>query len=138
MLQSYSFVLDAEALSATAHAQAVMTGWLKAVRQSDSLLYVSAVTLAEVTDGTARDANVRRALNAMRVLPVSAEIGYEAGRLRRSASGTRHKLRDLTVDAVVAATALTLVGAVIVLTSDPDDLSLLLQGTSVRVEGLRS
>jgi predicted nucleic acid-binding protein len=94
------------------------------------------LTLTEVTDGTARDVNVRRVVNAMRVLPVTDAIGYSAGRLRHTATRTRRKARDLTVDAVVAATALTLANPVVVLTSDPDDLRLLLQGTDVRVEHL--
>lgn len=41
----------------------------------------------------------------------------------------------MTVDAVVAATALGLPGPTIVLTSVPTDLRLLLHGTDVRVEG---
>jgi predicted nucleic acid-binding protein len=92
------------------------------------------VTLAEVTDGTARDARVRRAAKTLRVEEVTAEIGYSAGRLRAGASSSRRKARDMTVDAVVAATALALHGPVVVLTTDDGDLDLLLADTRVKVE----
>lgn len=136
IVSAYSLLLDSEALSAAAQDQRVMQPWLELARQSDFVLYVSAATLAEVTDGSARDALVRRIVKAMRVVPVTAEIGYSSGGFRHVATTTRRKARDLTVDAVVAATAVTLPPPTIVLTSDPDDLRLLLQDTQVRVEGL--
>lgn len=92
------------------------------------------VTLAEVTDGSARDAGVRRAAEALRVEPVTEEIGHGAGRLRAAAAASRRKARDMTVDAVVAATALALRGPVVVLTADDGDLDLLLADTRVKVE----
>lgn len=137
--RAYSFVLDCEALSAAARANRVMQPWLELARRTDSVLYVSALTLAEATDGTADDVRVRRMLKATRVIPVTEPIGYEAGRLRRSATSARRKARDLTVDAVVAATALAIPDpAVVILTGDPDDLSLLTQGTSIAVEPIVS
>ncbi len=69
-------------------------------------------------------------------MAVSDQIGYDAGRLRATAVLTRRKPRDLTVDAVVAATALTLPGPTIILTADAGDLRRLLDGTAVRVEGI--
>ncbi|RHW27258.1 twitching motility protein PilT [Nocardioides immobilis] len=113
-----------------------MLVWALVARRTDSALYASAVTLAEVADGTARDANVRRAAKALRVQPVTTEIGYAAGRLRFGAARSRRKPRDLTVDAVVAATALAVPGPAVVLTSDGADLRLLLEGTAVRVEAI--
>lgn len=136
IVSAHSLLLDSEALSAAAQDQRVMQPWLELARQSDFVLYVSAATLAEVTDGSARDALVRRIVKAMRVVPVTAEIGYSSGGLRHVAATTRRKARDLTVDAIVAATAVTLPPPTVVLTSDPDDLRLLLQDTQVRVEGL--
>ena len=136
IVSAHSLLLDSEALSAAAQDQRVMQPWLELARQSDLVLYVSAATLAEVTDGSARDALVRRIVKAMRVVPVTAEIGYSSGGLRHVAATTRRKARDLTVDAIVAATAVMLPPPTIVLTSDPDDLRLLLQDTQVRVEGL--
>jgi predicted nucleic acid-binding protein len=129
----HSILLDSEALSAFADDGRQMQAWATVARRTDSTLHTSAVTLAEVTDGTARDARVRRAANALRVEEVTEEIGYNAGRLRASAA-SRRKARDMTVDAVVAATALALHGPVVVLTTDDGDLELLLADTRVKVE----
>lgn len=82
---------------------------------------------------SAWDVGVRRVAKTVRREPVTEQIGYRAGRLRAAASNTRRKARDLTVDAVVAATALSLPEPVVVLTSDPADLTRLLEGTSVKV-----
>lgn len=130
----HSIVLDAEALSALADDGRQMQAWATVARRTDSTLHTSAVTLAETTDGSARDARVRRAAKALRVEEVTEEIGYTAGRLRAGAASSRRMVRDLTVDAVVAATALSLHGPVIVLTTDDGDLELLLAGTPVQVE----
>jgi predicted nucleic acid-binding protein len=134
IVRPYSILLDSEALSALAGDDRRMQPWAAFARRTDSTLHASTITLAEVTDGTPRDANVRRIAKAVRLQDVTAEIGYRAGALRAAASSSRRKLRDLTVDAVVAATALTLLGPVVVLTSDESDLSRLLQASHVRVE----
>lgn len=76
------------------------------------------------------------AVKAVRLIDVDPTIGYRAGELRAAMGASRRELRDLTVDAVVAATALTLPLPVVVLTSDPDDLRLLLADHDVRVEAL--
>ena len=130
----HSILLAAEALSALADDGRQMQAWATVARRTDSTLHTSAVTLAETADGTARDARVRRAAKALRVEEVTEEIGYTAGRLRAGAASSRRKVRDLTVDAVVAATALALHGPVVVLTTDDGDLELLLADTGVKVE----
>lgn len=132
----HSVLLDAEALSALTTGSRAMQTWATVVRRTDSILYASALTLVEVTDGSARDAEVHRAVKAVRVLEVTAQIGYQAGRLRAASVRARRKQRDVTVDAVVAATALALPSPTIVLTSDEADLQLLLEGTDVRVLGV--
>ncbi len=134
IVRPHSVLLDAEALSALAHDARSMQAWATFAKRSDSILYASCLTLAEATDGTARDVAVRRAVKAVRLVGVSPEIGYRAGELRSAAVRARRKHRDLTVDAVVAATALTLPTPVVVLTSDPEDLGLLLAGHDIRVE----
>lgn len=91
---------------------------------------------SEVTDGTSRDIGVRRVAKTLDREVVSEQIGYRAGRLRAAAASSRRKPRDLTVDAIVAATALTLRAPVVVLTSDPTDLRLLLTSTAVKVESI--
>ncbi|MFC7621677.1 PIN domain-containing protein [Microlunatus sp. GCM10028923] len=136
IIRPHSILLDAEALSALATGARIMQAWATVARRSDSVLHASAITLVEVTDGTARDSAVRRISKALRIDPVTEEIGYTAGRLRAAAASARRKPRDLTVDAIVAATALALPAPVVVLTGDPGDLGMLLAGAEVGVEGL--
>lgn len=128
-----SFVLDSEALSALANGEKRMQAWAEAARRLDAVLYASTATLAEVTDGSARDARVRQAVKAIRLVDVTSDLGYKAGELRAAASA-RKKPRDLTVDAIVAATADASPRPGIVITSDTEDLQLLLVGTDIRVE----
>lgn len=132
----HSILLDSEALSALALDQPEMLAWAVVARRTDSTLHASTVTLAEVTDGSSRDIGVRRVAKTLDREVVTEQIGYRAGRLRAAAASARRKPRDLTVDAVVAATALSLRGPVVVLTSDPADLRLLLEGTGVKVESI--
>jgi len=129
----HTFLLDAHALTLYSDDARAMQPWLALAQSTDSSFCISAVTLAETTDGSPRDANVRRAVKSMECIEVSEAIGYEAGRLRTKAANLRHKPRDLTVDALIAATALSLYPPVVVLTSDTPDMELLLEGTSVRV-----
>jgi len=134
---AFSLVLDSHALSELASNARSMRTWMALVDRTGSDLYVSTVTLAEVTDGSARDAHVRRALRNLNLpIPPTEDIAFHAGRLRATAAGSRRKPRDLTVDAIVAATALTLRPPVVVLTSDKPDLDLLLDGTGVDVRAV--
>lgn len=55
----HSILLDSEALSALAAQGRQMQAWATVARRTDSTLHASAVTLAEVTDGSPRDAQVR-------------------------------------------------------------------------------
>jgi predicted nucleic acid-binding protein len=134
IVRPHAFLLDAEALSALAADDRRMQAWATVARRTDSMLHASTVTLAEVTDGGSRDVAVRRIVKAIRLAAVTDDIGFRAGRLRAAAASGRRKPRDLTVDAVVAATALSLPAPVVVLTSDPEELGMLLAGTTVRIE----
>ena len=136
MIGPRSILLDAEALSALARGDRRMHARAEVARRTDSILYASAATLAEVTDGSPRDAQVRRVAKALRVVDVDADIGFRAGELRSQAARGRRKSRDLTVDALVAATATGLAPPTVVLTSDTDDLDLLLSDHPVQVEGV--
>lgn len=136
IVRPHAFLLDAESLSALAADDRRMQAWATVARRTDSTLHASTVTIAEVTDGRSRDVAVRRIVKAIRLEVVTEDIGFRAGRLRAAAASGRRKPTDLTVDAVVAATALSLPAPVVVLTSDPGDLRLLLAGTSVEVEGI--
>ena len=136
IVRPHSILLDAEAFSALGDGDRRMQAWAAVARRTDSVLHASTVTLTEITDGTPRDVRVRCAAKAVRLHEVTEDIGYRAGGLRAGAMTSRLKTRDLTVDSIVAATALELPSPVIVLTSDVADLRLLLAGTAVRVEGL--
>lgn len=136
IVRPHAIVLDAEAMSALANLDRRMQAWATAARRTNSTLHASTLTVAEVTDGTARDVRVRRAARSVRLEPVSESIAYRAGELRARAAAGRRKARDLTVDAVVAATALTLPAPVVVITGDPAGLGRLLHGTDVRVAPL--
>ena len=118
-----SFLLDSEALSALARQTLEMQEWVTYARRRNFAIFVSAATLDEVLDGSARDAAVYRVLKPLTILPVTAEIGGAAGKLRKVASSLRSKPRDLTVDAIVAATACR---PVVILTSDSGDFRLML------------
>lgn len=124
-------VLDASALTAAATGTGPLRNWFAAALEAERLPVVSAITLTEVTDGSARDARIRRIARRLRVLEVTEDTAYAAGAMR--ARVRRREQRDLTVDAVVAATAATLPGNVVLLTSDPADLTALLDGTDVEV-----
>ena len=127
-----SILFDAQALTLLAQKAQRVHAWTTYAESIYARLYISSLTFAETTDGSARDANVRRAIKPLITRPVTDEIALRAGALR--ASTTRRKPRNLTVDAVVAATALTLPSPVVVLTGDPDDLRLLLVDTHIMVE----
>ncbi|MCL2092416.1 MAG: twitching motility protein PilT [Micrococcales bacterium] len=127
-----SILLDAQALTLLAQKAKLVHAWTTYAESVYARLYISSLTLTETTDGSPRDANVRRAVKLLITRPVTDDIALRAGALR--ASTTRRKPRDLTVGAVVAATALTLPSPVVVLTGDPDNLRLLLADTHVLVE----
>lgn len=112
-----TLVLDAEGVSKAADADRRVQAFLTSARNRDARVVVSAATLAEVLRGTARDAAVHRVLSRVVKLPLSPELGRQAGELLGSTG-----LSNATVDALVAATALVQPGPVVVLTSDRDDL----------------
>jgi hypothetical protein len=94
---------------------------LAAAEQRHAPIRVSAATLVEVYDGRARDAAIDRVLNqGIEVLPVDRGTARVAARLLTSAGLDSRS----AVDSIVVATAVRL-GSTLVLTSDPDDLSLL-------------
>jgi predicted nucleic acid-binding protein len=101
---------------------------LAAAARSDTPVVVSAITLTEVLRGGGRDAPIHHQLKSFQVVPVTAEVGREAGELL---GRTR---RADTVDAVIAVTASALPGPVLIVTSDPGDIEALTAGLAdVRV-----
>lgn len=99
--------------------------WLQRARALDADLVLSAVMLAEVVRGRARDAAVNRVVKVADVIPADEQRTRTAGRLLGNAGS------DATIDAPVDATALAAqarhgTARCVVLTSDPADLSALL------------
>ncbi|HXH78674.1 type II toxin-antitoxin system VapC family toxin [Nocardioides sp.] len=127
-----TLVLDAEGLSKAASNDRAMRIRLAAAYKRDARVVLSAITIAEVLRHPARDANVNRALKKLAVIDVDTDIARDAGVLlgKGAMTGTPG---NPTVDAVVAATAIRQDEPVIVLTSDPGDLTRLLDDTPVTV-----
>lgn len=95
----------------------------------DAEVVVSAVTVAELVRGVARDARLNRVLKATDVRPADEPLARRAGRLLDTAKS------DTAIDALVAATALAFRDShgsprCVILTSDPDDFAALLSEES--------
>lgn len=112
--------LDSEGLSKLARGDARVQAYARAARERGIAVSLSAVTLAEVLRGNAQDAAVHFALRRVEILPADTEIGRRAGELlgTRGLPGHQH-----AIDAMVAATAMSLPRPVMLLTSDPKDLA---------------
>ena len=81
---------------------------------------MSAITLTELLRGGPRDAAVHRVLSRINVVPVTAVIARRAGELLGATGLAGHRC---AIDAVVAATAFDQERPVVMLTSDPDDMT---------------
>jgi len=119
-----TLVLDSEGLSKLAAGDVRARAHLETALARRARVAVSAITLTEVLRGGPRDAAVHRVLSRITVVPVSPEIARRAGELLGAAGLSGHRC---AIDAVVAATALELERPVVLLTSDPDDLSRLVE-----------
>jgi predicted nucleic acid-binding protein len=128
-------VLDSQGLTALTYLTGRGPAILRASSRMAQRIVVPAVVLAEVLTGKAADAAYWRALKGMTVCSTTLSIAARAGELREQAAAARHKKRDLTIDAIVAATAQEFSPAVIV-TGDPADLALLTPGAGVKVLGI--
>jgi predicted nucleic acid-binding protein len=115
-----ALVLDGEGLSKLAAGDPRARAFLEIARARRAQVVVSAVTLAEVLRGGARDASVHRVLSRVVVTPVTSELGRAAGELLGGTGLSGHRC---AIDAMVAATALRLARPVVLLTSDLDDLN---------------
>ena len=127
-----AIVLDTAALSALARGSGSTMARLSAAHDMDVPVVFPAVVLAEIMTGGPADAAVWRIVNRISPIDITVGIASHAGRLRENAESVRRKKRDLTVDAVVAASALELAPCLLV-TGDPDDMILLTAGSGVKV-----
>ena len=128
-------ILDSEALSALAEQRKGMAERLAAAEQADHRVLIPAVVLAEVATGVPSDAAIWHVLGKIPRLDLPQGVAMRAGALRSRAERVRRKTRDLTVDAIVAATAVELAPSVVI-TSDQADVELLVEGFDVKVSGV--
>lgn len=128
-------ILDSEAVSALAEQRNGMAERLAAAQQADHRVLIPAVVLAEVATGAASDAAIWHVLGKVPTLDLPQGVAIRAGALRTRAERVRRKKRDLTVDAIVAATAVELAPSV-VLTADIPDLELLVEGFDVKISAV--
>jgi hypothetical protein len=92
----------------------------------------TAMTVVEADGAKAHPARMRWVLSQIDVHPITREIAMTASALLRSHSMSGHKY---AIDATLAAVALDAAtrGLVTVLTSDPDDLTRLCEGSAVQI-----
>lgn len=128
-------ILDSEAVSALAEQRKGMAERLAAAQQADHRVLIPAIVLAEVATGAPTDSAIWHVLSKIPTLDLPQSVAMRAGALRTRAERVRRKKRDLTVDAIVAATAIELAPSV-VLTGDRSDLELLVEGFDIRVSAI--
>jgi predicted nucleic acid-binding protein len=107
-----TLVLDSDGLSKAAAMDERTAAYVKTALREQGRVIVSAVTLAEVLRGGARDTLVHRALASYEVETITSQLGQAAGEILGSVGGNQ------TVDAIVAAVARAQPGRVVVLTPD--------------------
>ena len=108
---------------------------LAAAQQADHRVMIPAVVLAEVATGAPADAAIWHVLGKIPTVDLHPSLAMRAGALRTRAGKARRKKRDLTVDAIVAATAVELAPSVVI-TADKSDLELLVDGFDVKISAL--
>lgn len=115
-------ILDSGAVVALARRDPAARAYLERALSQSDLVVIPAVVIAETTRGGGRDAPLNQVIKAVNeVTPVTERTARQAGHLLGKSSR-----RGVTVDALIAAEAMAR-GPAIVLTSDPKDMSELLQ-----------
>ncbi|MEI2810983.1 MAG: type II toxin-antitoxin system VapC family toxin [Nocardioides sp.] len=128
-------ILDSEAVSALAEQRKGMAERLAAAQQADHRVLMPTVVLTEVATGAPTDAAIWHVMGRIPTLDLPQGVAMRAGALRARAERVRRKKRDLTVDAIVAATAVELAPSVVI-TADKSDLELLVDGFDVKVSAI--
>ncbi|MGI8535473.1 MAG: type II toxin-antitoxin system VapC family toxin [Mycobacteriales bacterium] len=126
-----TLLLDSDGLSRAAANDERTAAFIKQAMLERGRVVIPAVTLTEVLRGGARDAAVHRVLKKMHVVDVNGHLARAAGEILGQVGG------DRTVNAIVAAVAVAQPGRVVVLTSDPRDLTSLTRGRGdIRIQPL--
>ncbi|MEU3479052.1 PIN domain-containing protein [Streptomyces sp. NPDC033754] len=117
-----TLVLDREGLAKAVLRDREVTTWLALARADDLRVVTSAATLVEVMHPRINRAALEWTLSRLVVEPVTDAVARGAAALLAENGLHGHKY---AIDAMVAATALAAPGPVTVLTSDPEDLTVL-------------
>lgn len=120
---SGALVLDSEGLAKAVQRDREVHEWLTAARAADLPVLTSAAVLVEVIHPRINDAALRWTLSRLRVEPVSQAVAQSAAVLLRGAGLHGHKY---AIDAMLCATAAQQQGRVTILTSDVQDIDMLL------------
>ncbi|WP_071267798.1 hypothetical protein [Streptomyces sp. CC77] len=130
-----TWLLGSEALSLYLRADREMTALLAAAAKRDIRVVTSAATLVEADPNGVHRARMSWALSRLVGEPVTKETAALAVELLRDAGGLAgHKY---ALDAILTATALRAARPVTVLTSDPEDITLLCGGRATVVKAER-
>lgn len=116
-----SVVLDATALTTAADEHSDARGALRRWQEDGADVLTTAATLTEVLQGHPRDAHIHRLLGSLSIRVVDEHFGRAAG----ERIGRRAMRGNVTLDALVAELASSLPRPVVVLTSDVDDITAL-------------
>jgi predicted nucleic acid-binding protein len=133
--QHRTVVLDAEGLAGIARRERRAWELLHGALENDQRVIVPASVLVEVMSGRPADAAVWHVVRRLPVHDIDASTAARAGALRDRVVDVRRKKRDLSLDALVVATAAAYEPAVVV-SSDPGDMALLAQGLNITVAPL--
>lgn len=120
-----TLVLDSEGLAKAVLRDRTVTGWLALARADDMRVITSAATLVEVVHPRINRPALEWTLSRIVVEPVTEDVARHAAALLADAVLHGHKY---AIDAMLSATALASSGHVTILTSDPEDLTVLCGG----------
>ncbi|WP_155053943.1 PIN domain-containing protein [Streptomyces blattellae] len=120
-----TLVLDSEGLAKAVLRDRSVTGWLALARADDLRVITSAATLVEVVHPRINRPALEWTLSRLVVEPVTEPIARRAAALLADAGLHGHKY---AIDAMLSATALAAPGPVTILTSDPEDVTMLCGG----------
>lgn len=117
-----TLLLDCEGLSGLYRNARTVVTFVEAAREEGIRVATTAMTTLEADHGRIHPARIRWVLSRIDVLDVTTEVTHQAAVLLRN-----HRLHGHTyaIDAVLATVARTASEPVTVLTSDPEDISLL-------------
>ncbi|WP_405974832.1 DNA-binding protein [Streptomyces sp. NBC_00988] len=117
-----TLVLDSEGLAKAVLRDRTVTAWLALARADDLRVITSAATLVEVVHPRINRSALEWTLSRLVVEPVTEPLARHAAALLADAGLHGHKY---AIDAMLSATALAAPGPVTILTSDPEDLTVL-------------